>query len=307
MTEALDRLAAELTPAPDVNGPISAMAEEYAAWVRRTGLSAASAKVYTRWVRAFAAWADHVDGEYVECLTDPHVRDYAAKDYRRALLETRKMRPATVATAMAAVTSFMGWAGVGRPQGVGVVVPKQRKLGLPEDELRKVLRAARRRGPRDYAIVRMLYGTAVRVSELVHLDLDDVVITERTGILHVRFGKGGKPRDVGINQDTREALREWLAIRPPVEHPALFVGRGGRRLSDRGVERIFEILSTETGVKVTPHTLRHTHGKQHVDQGGSLVVLAENLGHADIRTTAIYAQPTSQDLVDATDAIRIDL
>ena len=66
-------------------------------------------------------------------------------------------------------------------------------------------------------------------------------------------------------------------------------------------------LSAETGIKATPHTLRHTHGRLHMAGGGDIVTLAEILGHGDIRTTAIYAQPTAQDLVDATDRMTIDL
>lgn len=309
----LDQLAAELSEDPAGLGPMAVKAEEYAAWARRTGLAGSSARIYARQVRAFAAWADSHGPEYAEALTDHNVRDYAIKDYRRHLLTMvnprtgKKLAPATVASAMSALGSFTTWAGIGRTEGVGVSVPPQGKRGLPKDELRRILRAAQRKGPRDYALLWAFYGCAIRVSEAHALDLDDVVMTERTGVLHVRHGKGGKPRDVPINADTRDAFRGWLEVRPQVDHPAFFIARGGRRMSVRSMERRFEVLRGELGLKATPHTMRHTHGRQHVENGGDLVILRDNLGHGSIQTTAIYANPTEQDRIDAVERITIDL
>lgn len=288
-------------------GDVTTAADEFVRWMARSRLTPGTQTVYRQHVTRFAAWADEHGPEYAECLRDPDVRDYAARDYRRRLLVTEKKAPRTVAAAMSALQLFFEHVGVGRAEGLRVDVPPSDRTGLDDDDLRKVLRAARRRGPRDNAITHLLYNTAVRVSELHALDTDDVHITERTGVLSVRFGKGGKPRQINVNSDARDALRMWLRERPQVGHAALFTSRRGLRLSMRGVERVLELISDDTGVHVTPHVLRHTYGRRYLAEGGDIVSLALDMGHSSLETTRGYATPTAAQREAATEAVRIEL
>jgi len=91
--------------------------------------------------------------------------------------------------------------------------PRGAPKALEAADLRRVMRAAERRGPRDHAITAVLFLTAFRVSELVALDVDDVWVGDKAGRLEVRHGKGAIARQVPIPADARAILRPWLARR----------------------------------------------------------------------------------------------
>jgi len=283
----------------------------YCTWVSRTALSENSVAAYQRNVRAFTTWMQEKGSEYADAFKDEHVRDYVARDWRRHLLTERKLAPSSVAQHMAAVTSFFVWAGIGKPQGVSVNVEPAGKLGLEEDDLRRVLRAMQKRGVRDYAIGQVLFQTAVRIGEAVALDVDDVLITERKGVLQVRAGKGGQPRNVALSSQARDALREWLTQRAKMpaaaDNPALWLSQRGTRMSKRTIQDMVSRVAAETGVKMTAHTLRHTYARRTLEAGTDLATVQKVLGHKNISTTAVYVKPRWANIEDAVEAVRIDL
>ncbi len=167
---------------------------------------------------------------------------------------------------------------------------------------------------RDLAMVELLYGTGIRVSELVGLDLDDVdFVRQEVRVL----GKGRKERIVPVNRVALDLLRAYIdkerpqllegasghlrAVGPESggKSPsgnrddagkAVFVNVRGRRISDRGarraVERFFRAVGP--GKHVTPHTLRHTCATHMLEGGADLRSVQELLGHVDLSTTQIY-------------------
>lgn len=282
----------------------------YARWVWRTGLGDATKAVYEQRVRAFLTWIIEQGVKYGDALKDEHVRDYASRDYRRKLLTVDKRAPSTVAQHMAALGSFFEWAELGKPRGVSVEVPPSEKKGLTEDELRSVLRACQRRGPRDFAIAQVLFQSGVRVDECVHLDTDDLHMTERTGQLAVRYGKGGKPRTMPLSAQARDALRDWLEVRKTMkgaDTPPLFLSSRGDRLAVRSVQDAMSKAGQAAGVKVTPHALRHTFGRRSVESGTDLEALRQLMGHKSIQTTAGYTRPRWENLEEAVERVGIDL
>lgn len=286
-------------------------AEFYERHIFRTGLSEATQAVYAARVRAFCEWlAGDGDGQYAEALSDEHVRDYAVRDYRRKLLTVDKHAPATVAQHMTALGSFYEYLELGRPNVPPIESAPSDRSGLDEDELRKVLRAAKRRGARDFALLCVLAYAGLRVAEAAALDTDDVLITERTGVVAVRYGKGGKPRPVPIGPDTRAAVREWLAERrhlPGADTPALWLSRGGKRMAARSIQHVVSEVGDAVGIPLHPHKLRHTYGRLSVNRGTDLVELQTLMGHKDVRTTAGYAKPSQRDLEAAAERVEIDL
>lgn len=287
-------------------------ARDYITHIRRTGLADRSQDRYARGAAAFLEWVAAHAPEYDDALCDPHVRDYAVRDYRRELKTVRKLADSTVELAMSAIFNFYEHLGMGKPN-VRRDNPKQPggPKALSENDLRNVLRACERRGARDFAMGSLLFQTAVRVSELSALDVDDVLITERQGILEVRYGKGGKSRQVPVPNEARRALRPWLDERREKfghrDNPALFLGRSGERLSTRSIQRAIEGAGKLAGVKVTPHALRHTYGRRWMEKGGDLVALQQVLGHANVQTTAGYARPTSDFLAAHAETIGVEL
>lgn len=287
-------------------------AELYSRWLWRGGVLAdASKKAYEARVREFVSWVLEHGEQYADAFTDEYVRDYAARDYRRKLLTVDKKAPATVSQAMSALGSFYEWLELGKPQGVRVEVVESERKGLVEEDLRKLLRACQRRGPRDHAIAATLYYAAPRVGELVALDVDDVHTTERKGQLHIRYGKGGKPRKVPLSKEVRPVLDLWKKERGTwpgaADTPALFLSKQGGRLSARTVEHVLHEAGESVGVKVSPHNLRHSFGRQHAEAGTDLESLRQMMGHKNIATTAGYTRPRWEDLEDAVDRIGVDI
>ena len=161
---------------------------------------------------------------------------------------------------------------------------------------------------RDAAIVELLYGCGLRVGELVGLDA--VASTTARGWVdldageaHV-LGKGSKRRSVPVGSKATQALRRWLAMRGPQEEAALFIGKGGKRLSAQSVWVRLRRRSLLAGLAtpVHPHMLRHSFASHVLQSSQDLRAVQELLGHANITTTQVYTRLDFQHLAKAYDA-----
>lgn len=139
---------------------------------------------------------------------------------------------------------------------------------------------------RDRAIIDLLNSSMIRVSELVGLNRDDVVMSERECLV---YGKGQKERVVYFDGEAKIHLEEYLKSRKD-DNPALFVSKNGRnRLKDTGIRSILSKLSEKTNVnKVHPHRFRRTGATRCLTRGMKLEELQTILGHKDVQTTLIY-------------------
>ena len=150
-------------------------------------------------------------------------------------------------------------------------------------------------GLRDRALLEVLYGCGVRVSELTGLDLGD--IDGERGVMRVR-GKGDKQRFVPLSGEAARSLDAYLDhgrghLRPKkttlrVDPSAVFVNVRGGRLSRQAVFGIVRRYGHSVGLDLHPHTLRHSFATHMLEGGADLRALQELLGHADISTTQIY-------------------
>ena len=174
---------------------------------------------------------------------------------------------------------------------------------LVADDAEKLLAAARTKdgaeGVRLVCLIELLYGGGLRVSELVGLTL--AAARRDVRFLVVR-GKGGKERLVPLGRPARRALDAYLAIRDRflkggAESRWLFPSRGASgHLTRRRCGQLVAGLARETGLKVSPHVLRHAFASHLVDGGADLRSVQEMLGHADIATTQIYTHVQSERL-----------
>jgi integrase/recombinase XerC len=148
---------------------------------------------------------------------------------------------------------------------------------------------------RDAALMELLWGTGLRVSEACALDTTDID-RDRYGVpmLIVRRGKGGKQRQVPVVSGADDALRAYLAIRSDLAATgdALFVNAGGERLTPRSVQRMVKRWSIAGGIRATatPHGLRHSYATHLLDGGADLRAIQELLGHASLSSTQIYTK-----------------
>jgi len=167
---------------------------------------------------------------------------------------------------------------------------------------------------RDAAIVELLYGSGLRVGELVGLDVQ--ASTQAKGWLDLQadeahvLGKGSKRRTVPIGQKAHAALTAWLQVRADgltAEHAdqtALFIGRHGTRLTAQAIWQRLRQRSLLAGLStpVHPHMLRHSFASHVLQSSGDLRAVQELLGHANIATTQVYTRLDYQHLARAYDA-----
>jgi integrase/recombinase XerC len=293
----------------DVVGDGREALSAYLAWLDGRPLAARSRQAYAHQVRGYLAWlADRspVDGDP---LVDGDARDWAVRDYKRHLKAVAGWKPSSVNLALAALDSFYTQLGLGKPVVRREDLAKSAPRALTEEQQRRLLRIAERASARDRAIVVVLLYTGLRLAELAALDVRDVRVSARKGLVVVRSGKGDAYREVPLNALVRQVLEEWLSERQAKARDgerALFVGRGGRRLSKRAVDDVVRGLGDDAGVKLSAHVLRHTFLTGMVRRGTDIVLVAELAGHRRLETTRRYSLPSDVDRLLAVENLQID-
>lgn len=156
---------------------------------------------------------------------------------------------------------------------------------------------------RNRAIIEMLYGSGLRVSELVNLRLSDIYLQE--GYMRIT-GKGSKQRLVPISAEATKWFQYWLIDRntlniKPEASDIAFLNRYGRQLTRAMIFTIIKQLATAAGItkNISPHTLRHSFATHLLQNGADLRVIQQLLGHESISTTEIYTHVDIHDLREA--------
>ncbi|MGH2525647.1 MAG: tyrosine-type recombinase/integrase, partial [Actinomycetota bacterium] len=155
---------------------------------------------------------------------------------------------------------------------------------------------------RDRAILELMYGSGLRVSEVASLTLDRVDL--RRGRVLV-LGKGSKERDLPLSDPTRDALMAWIRRGRPIlaadSQPALFLNRKNDQLGVRDIRRLVGRYggAALAGRRVTPHTLRHSFATHLLEGGADIRAVQELLGHASVATTQRYTHVSRARLFEA--------
>jgi integrase/recombinase XerC len=241
------------------------------------------------------------------------------RDLRRFLaqLTTLGYARASIARRVGAIHSFYRWANARR------IVPSDPSalLGRPKvvSRLPVVLRvpeaAALVEAPgaaegasetdvavaaRDRAILELMYGSGLRVSEVAGLTIERLDLDR--GRVTV-IGKGDKEREVPLGDPARQAVESWLDIRHVLEpgtHDELFTNRRGRPIGPRDIRRLVGRYAAKLpGRRVTPHTLRHSFATHLLEGGADIRAVQEMLGHASVATTQRYTHVSRSRLFEA--------
>lgn len=273
-----------------------------------TSITDASRQVYQRDVAAFAGWAADLGVSEPHGVTRLVIRRYLAD------LTTQQYARRTVNRKLSALRRYFGWAqrqalcltdptvGIHGPKAEGRL-PRV----LPERELDVLLDGTRpglvdddeNRLWRDSAIVELLYGSGIRVSELCALDQENIDLTQSRITV---WGKGSKQRTVPVTEPGRRAVEQYLAsarqafVSSETPAPAVFLNLRGRRIGPRDVRRI---LDRRAVTPTHPHALRHTFATHLLDGGADLRSVQELLGHAGLATTQIYTHVSKERLRSA--------
>jgi integrase/recombinase XerD len=292
--------------------PIARHVERFLVYlVAERGLSSNTVAAYRRDLRRYAAFLTARGVHRPQDIDDAAVRSFVASISASTHGPDGEPYKATsVARALSAVRSFHRFllreAIVDRDPSVDVVRPRlPRSLPHPlgVEDVRRLIEApdpSTPAGLRDRAILEMLYGAGLRVSELTSLDVDDVDLDE--GFVRV-LGKGGKEREVPIGQHARAAVEAYLArARPGLAGPrsrgALFLNARGGRLTRQSCARLLAATAEAAAVerRVSPHDLRHSFATHLLEGGADVRVVQELLGHASVATTQIYTLVTKEHL-----------
>ncbi|QXC62021.1 tyrosine recombinase XerD [Aquihabitans sp. G128] len=293
--------------------PVPVEVEDLLTWLRvERGRSANTLAAYRRDLRDYVAWLDD-RGTAIAAVVERDLTDYvghlraegrATSSVKRALVSVRGLH-----RFLAEETE-----GVADP-GAEIEVPRVPR-GLPkalsEAEVERLLDSVVGHEPialRDRAILEVLYGTGLRIGELVGLSLSDL---DLDAALLRAFGKGAKERIVPLGRHALRALVAWLGPggRPTFEPErwarrgdaeAIFLSTRGARLSRQSAYLVVRAAGERAGLarSISPHVLRHSCATHMLDHGADIRSVQELLGHASISTTQVYTLVSTERLLSA--------
>lgn len=277
------------------------------------GASDNTLEAYGRDVHGFLAFVvQHSGGDTgltaLKSLSITDMRSWLAK------LRSEELSSRSIARKLSSVKSFFRW--LGEREGfeatavLNARAPKfQAKLPrpLPEDAARDLISLVGEQGnapwvgARDIAVVTLLYGCGLRISEALGLQMSDAPLPQVMRIT----GKGGKERVVPVIDAARDAVEAYLRQCPYTsENGPLFRGVRGGALSPRAIQKVMQATRMQLGLpsSATPHAMRHSFATHLLAAGGDLRAIQELLGHASLSTTQAYTAVDTQRLLDVYEA-----
>jgi len=282
--------------------------EEHLALVRN--LSDNSIRGYVTDLESFLKHMEKLGIVEFNQLEIEHIRSWLAN------LQSTGIARATLTRRIVSIRAFTNWAAANgwltSDLGANLAIPKPHKV-LPEvlnlDEAAAVIKSLEVRVTeeptalnfRDLAILEVLYGSGIRVSELCGLDIGDIDNSRNT--LNV-IGKGSKQRVVPLGIPAMNALSNYLKngrgeFANQLSQAAVFLGSRGKRIDQRTVRQVVYEAMKAVGATMGPHGLRHSAATHLLEGGADLRTVQEILGHASLATTQIYTHVSPERLQSA--------
>ena len=282
--------------------------EEHLALVRN--LSDNSIRGYVTDLESFLKHMEKLGIVEFNQLEIEHIRSWLAN------LQSTGIARATLTRRIVSIRAFTNWAAANgwltSDLGANLAIPKPHKV-LPEvlnlDEAAAVIKSLEVRVAeeptalnfRDLAILEVLYGSGIRVSELCGLDIGDIDNSRNT--LNV-IGKGSKQRVVPLGIPAMNALSNYLKngrgeFANQLSQAAVFLGSRGKRIDQRTVRQVVYEAMKAVGATMGPHGLRHSAATHLLEGGADLRTVQEILGHASLATTQIYTHVSTERLQKA--------
>lgn len=251
------------------------------------------------------AFLDEFDAD-IKDIDVSHIRAFVARSLRQG------KKASSVSRTLACLRSFFRFLyreGIVETNPARLVPNPKKGRALPEflsvDEAFDLVETPEGVGfreVRDRAVLELLYGSGLRISELTGLRIDDLDLKE--GIVRVK-GKGSKERIVPVGTKAKEALKDYLVERALLRSnsPYLFLNHKGRKMTERGLRDVVYRYAKKAGLagKVSPHTLRHSFATHLLQSGADIRDIQELLGHSSISATQVYTHIDLGHLLDVYD------
>ena len=306
-------------PRPELPFAARDIADEFACWQAYLGaerrMSPKTCEAYGRDARQFLAFlsghlGQRVSASALERLAPADVRAFMAARRSEGISGRSLMRMLAGARSFARFLERNGKGRIGalsavRTPKVPKTLPKPLAIGAAKRVTEADLRAGEEREPwvlaRDAAVLALLYGSGLRISEALGLKRKDMPAPGAGDVITVT-GKGNKQRMVPVLLHVLELVAEYIALCPYqlADEGALFRGAKGGPLSPRIVQLAMERLRGALGLPdtATPHALRHSFATHLLTRGGDLRAIQELLGHASLSTTQVYTQVDTERLLE---------
>jgi len=306
-------------PEPELTFAAKDVAVEVTRWLAYLGaerrMSAKTLEAYERDVRQFLIFmADHLGGQpslgALARLSPQDVRAFMASRRGDGVSSRSLMRALAGARSFARFLERDGKGRVGalsaiRAPKIAKTLPKPLHIHAAKQVTNADIRAGEEREPwilaRDAAVLALLYGSGLRISEALGLKRGDIPTPGRGDTLRIT-GKGNKQRIVPVLVQVSQSIADYISVCPydlPADGP-LFVGARGKALSPRIVQLVMERLRGALSLPdtATPHALRHSFATHLLARGGDLRAIQELLGHASLSTTQIYTEVDTDRLLE---------
>lgn len=285
--------------------------EEFRRYMIKGGKSQNTVNTYTQNAQLFVEWLEQITNEKF----NGKILEMDASEYSRYLSDIKKQSLNTIKAKLTAVQKFSEYlASIGIMPDIKV----QQKKGISEPEVEilekndvyKYLRYVKNTGNKlNIAIIVLLLNTGIRESELCNIELSDVTISDRKGVIIIRSGKGNKYREIPLNVDARNALNDYILNARPsdVETEKVFIGQRGA-LTRNGIYKIVNKMGIKAiGKNVYPHMLRHQcFTSMAKNPEIDLKTISSLAGHSSIELTMkYYINSSKQEKIEAVEKLQL--
>lgn len=294
------------------------MLEQFINELERQGKSHNTIGAYKTDIQQFHKWLYDSLGHVTTDITQTDVREF-----RQYLNFIKKLNVTSINRKVKSIVRFQNYLNdigesTNRVEVKGVLqknnIEQEHEVRVVwKNDLYKLKRTIEASGnKRDIAVYFLLFGTGMRVSELVNLEIDDIYLTERNGknsysFILIRNGKGNKSRKIPLNVDVVKAINEYLEVRPLNMSNILVIGQRGA-FTRIAINKILEKYSKQAQLHyvVTPHMARHTAFTMMIKNGVDVKTVQLIAGHSSADVTyKFYVSSTIEDKQNAVDNLNI--
>jgi len=276
----------------------------------KLGRSAFTIDSYLSHLKLFHRW--YLKTYELKTLDFSKVKEIDLLSYRNYLQYERRHKTATINLHIAALRGFFCFlynSGIIKKSVVSDLSPLSKPYLRAPDvprrtqilKLFRMVDTSNDRGKRDFAILQLFVQCGLRLSEVTSLEIGDINVYERNGILRVIGWKGGQQREINLNNTARRALKAYLEIRPNLpDTKKIFISQLNRPLSRRSIHHLIKNYLEAAGMPdLSCHDLRHLFATNLYNRHKDILLVKEALGHKTLESTLRYSHKTNEEIASA--------